>query len=73
MEHFPMPNVAYYCPMHTDVRQAMPGKCTKCGMDLIAEGTRFPLLRHMFGNPLHIVIMLAAMAAIMAAAMMWMR
>jgi len=42
-------------------------------MDLIAEGTRFPFLRHMFGNPLHIAVMVAAMVAIMGGAMMWMR
>ncbi|HEY6332005.1 MAG TPA: SCO family protein [Blastocatellia bacterium] len=23
----------YYCPMHPDVRSAVPGKCPKCGMD----------------------------------------
>jgi hypothetical protein len=42
-------------------------------MALLAEGTRFALLRHMAGNPLHVIIMLAAMAALMAAAMMMMR
>ena len=25
----------YYCTMHTDVRQAEPGKCTKCPMELV--------------------------------------
>lgn len=24
----------YVCPMHPEVRQASPGKCTKCGMEL---------------------------------------
>lgn len=24
----------YVCPMHSDVRQASPGKCPKCGMEL---------------------------------------
>jgi len=37
----------YLCPMHSEVRQANPGKCPKCGMDLLPEGTRFALLRHM--------------------------
>ena len=36
----------YLCPMHSDVRQPYPGKCPRCGMDLIAEGTRFGLALH---------------------------
>ena len=63
----------YYCPMHSAVRQSAPGKCTRCGMDLVPEGSRFGLLRHMLGNPVHLVIMLCLMAAVMAAAMMLMR
>jgi hypothetical protein len=59
--------------MHAEVRQPSPGKCTKCGMSLVAEGTRFGLLRHMLGRPMHLVLMLLAMLAIMAAAMMLMR
>jgi hypothetical protein len=39
-------------------------------MNLIAEGTRFGLLRHMFGSPLHIAVMAGVMIAIMAAVMM---
>jgi hypothetical protein len=42
-------------------------------MDLVPEGTRFALFRHMVSNPLHLVVMTALMAAIMAAAMMMMR
>jgi len=42
-------------------------------MNLIAEGTRFGLLRHMLGDPIHLVAMVGAMALIMAAAMTWMR
>jgi hypothetical protein len=38
-------------------------------MALAPEGARFGLLRHMLGKPLHLVIMLAAMLALMAAAM----
>jgi hypothetical protein len=60
----------YICPMHSDVRQSASGKCPRCGMALVPENTRFALLRHMFGSPLHIVIMAAVMVAIMAAAMM---
>jgi len=59
----------YLCPMHSDIRQSAAGKCSKCGMDLLPEGTRFGLLRHMISSPLH----LAVMAAVMAAAMMMMR
>jgi hypothetical protein len=60
----------YLCPMHTDIRQPSPGKCTKCGMDLVPEGTRFALLRHMVSSPLHLTMMAALMAVAMAAAMM---
>jgi hypothetical protein len=64
---------AYFCPMHRKVRHDQPGNCPQCGMALVPEGTRFALLRHMFRNPLHLVVMVAVMAAIMAAAMMMMR
>ena len=59
----------YYRPMHANVRQATPGQCSKCGMDLVPEGARFGLLRHMLGKPWHLALMLAAMLALMAAAM----
>ena len=62
----------YTCPMHPDVREANAGKCPKCGMALLPEGTRFALLRHMM-TPLHLAIMAAVMIAVMAAAMMLMR
>jgi Heavy metal binding domain len=63
----------YRCPIHSDVRQQNLGKCPKCGMDLLPEGTRFGMLRHMISSPLHIVVMVALMATIMAAAMVMMR
>ncbi len=63
----------YYCPMHTEVRQPGSGKCPKCGMDLVPEGARFGMLRHMVKNPWMLVIMLAVMAALMAAFMTLMR
>lgn len=63
----------YICPMHSKVRQSGPGKCPTCGMNLLPEGTRFGLLRHMFGNPLHLIIMVGLMLAAMAAAMMMLR
>jgi hypothetical protein len=55
----------YLCPMQSEVRQANPGKCPKCGMDLLSEGTRFALLRHMSKSPLMIVVMAVIMFAIM--------
>lgn len=64
---------AYICPMHSDIRQAGPGKCPRCGMGLLPEGTRFGLLRHMISSPLHLAVMAALMVALMAAAMMMMR
>jgi hypothetical protein len=63
----------YLCPMHKDVRQLGPGKCVKCGMDLVPEGTSFAMLRHMISSPLHLVIMAVIMLAVMAAAMMMLR
>jgi hypothetical protein len=51
--------------MHSDVRQANPGKCPKCGMDLLPEGTRFAMLRHMSKSPMMIVVMAVIMLAIM--------
>ena len=63
----------YICPMHSHVRQPSPGKCPKCGMELLPEGTRFALLRHMASNPLHLAVMAAVMLSLMVAAMMIMR
>lgn len=68
------PNVtatdAYTCPMHSDVRDAAPGKCPRCGMALVPQGARFALLQHMLSSPLHVVAMLVLMAVLMAAVMM---
>ena len=63
----------YTCPMHPDVRQPNMGKCPKCGMDLVPEGTRFALLRHIVGSPMMLTLMVVIMLALMAAAMMLMR
>ena len=60
----------YICPMHKDVREAGPGKCPKCGMALLPEGTRFAMLRHMFSNPLPLMVMGAIIVVLMIAAMM---
>jgi hypothetical protein len=63
----------YICPMHKDVRQPNPGKCPKCGMDLVPEGTRFAMLQHIITNPRMLTIMLAVMLAVLAAVMMMTR
>lgn len=63
----------YVCPMHPDVRLPNSGKCPKCGMNLLPEGTSFAMLRHMMSNPGHLVVMGAVMLTLMAAAMMMMR
>ena len=39
-------------------------------MELVPEGTRFAMLRHMANNPLYLTMMAAFMVAVMAAAMM---
>jgi hypothetical protein len=58
-------NTTYVCPMHPGVRQSDPGKCPKCRMNLVPEGARFGMLRHMIRSPLLIIIMVVAMAAAM--------
>lgn len=30
-------STVYSCPMYLEVRQAKPGQCPKCGMDLVPE------------------------------------
>ena len=70
----------FHCPMHAEVNQSMPGVCPKCGMDLVPEGTRFGMLRHMLSMPGHMLrrpwllvgmaVAMVAMAAIMAALML---
>jgi heavy metal-binding protein len=60
----------YFCPMHTDVRQPGPGKCPKCGMELLPEGTRFGMLRHMAKSPAMLAVMAAIMVVVVALLMM---
>lgn len=31
------PTTQYTCPMHPEVAQPGPGKCPKCGMDLVSK------------------------------------
>ncbi len=57
--------MVYLCPMHPEIRRSSPESCSKCGMALVIQGTRFPILRHMLSNPWHLVIMALVMAAIM--------
>ena len=59
----PASGTIYVCPMHSGVRQPGPGKCPECGMDLLPEGTKFGLLRHMFSSPLHIAVMVGVILA----------
>jgi hypothetical protein len=66
----PARDETYFCPMHPEIRRPIAGKCPTCGMDLVPEGTRFGMLRHMMGKPLHLAVMAAIMVAVMAAAMM---
>ena len=60
----------YICPMHPAVRESEPGKCPICAMALVRQDARFPLLRHLFANPVHLAVMAALMAILMAVAMM---
>ncbi len=39
-------------------------------MDLLLEGTKFGIVRHIISSPMHLVIMSALMVAVMAAVMM---
>jgi len=63
----------HVCPMHADVRVAGEGKCPHCKMNLVPEGTRFAIVRHMMSSPWHLAIMVAVMLAVMAAVMMMLR
>lgn len=64
------PQATYLCPMHADVRQPGPGKCPRCGMDLLPEGTRFGMLRHMAKSPVMFAVMAVTMLVVMALIMM---
>jgi len=59
----------YICPMHRNVREAQAGKCAECGMDLLPEGTRFGMLRHMVKSPLMLIAMVVVMIGVMMFAM----
>lgn len=57
----------YLCPMHRDIRQPNYGKCPKCHMYLVPEGTRFGMLRSMVKSPMKLFIMAAPVVAIIVA------
>ena len=57
----------YLCPMQREVRQLNSGKCPKCQMYLVPEGTRFGMLRSMVNSPLQFFIMAAPLVAIIVA------
>ena len=61
--------MVYVCPMHPKTREMQPGKCLECGMDLLPEGAKFGMLRHMARSPLMVVAMAIIMIAIMIMAM----
>lgn len=68
--------LSFHCPMHAEVNQTSPGVCPKCGMDLVPEGARFGMLRHMLSMPKHMLRkpwMLGVMGVAMAimAVVMW--
>lgn len=73
MSHLQTHSTFYACPMHHSLRQPDPGPCPICRMALVPEGTSFALVKHMTGNPLHIVAMMGAMLAVMATLMMLLR
>jgi hypothetical protein len=60
----------YVCPMHAGVRAPGPGTCPHCHMQLMPEGTRFGILKHMMSSPMHIAVMVLVMLAAMALVMM---
>jgi hypothetical protein len=36
-DHHDAGDAVYTCPMHPEVRSSTPGRCPKCGMDLVPE------------------------------------
>jgi len=72
-----MNDPVFYCPMHPEINQAAPGPCPKCRMDLVQEGARFGLLRHMLSMPGHMVrspwTLAAMVIAMIAMALFMMR
>lgn len=41
----------YICPMHPEVQQNEPGRCPKCGMKLVLEGSAHTTTHHHHAEP----------------------
>ena len=63
----------YMCPMHPQVRQGRPGRCSRCNMPLVPEGAHFDVLRHIMASPANLVIMGTALAALTLTAVLLVR
>lgn len=59
----------YFCPMHASVHSSERGSCPVCGMALVRADSRFPLLHHVFTDPLHLAAMVLLLALLMGVAM----
>lgn len=46
----------YICPMHPEIQQPQPGKCPKCGMDLILKGNKPKVQRQTIKDFLPLII-----------------
>lgn len=52
----PEPPLEFICPMHPDVRSGQPGRCPRCGMDLVAnlpDRVEYPLHLRLTPSSLH--------------------
>jgi Cu(I)/Ag(I) efflux system membrane fusion protein len=45
--------VKYTCPMHPDYISNKPGKCPKCGMDLVKVKTKTTAKKTLYTCPMH--------------------
>jgi hypothetical protein len=45
--------VIYTCPTHADVVSDKPGKCPKCGMDLVKKQIKQPVSKVLYTCPMH--------------------
>jgi hypothetical protein len=43
-------NMSYTCPMHPDVVNNEPGKCPKCGMDLVKKDDASSEMEHIHSD-----------------------
>ncbi len=63
-------DVLYVCPMHPEVRQPQPGKCPKCGMDLVLEGSKPIATKQTIKDFLPLIIIFLVIF-ILTGAMVW--